>query len=250
VQAREEADFVTRALDGLPSYPTYFKYLRQINQEGPRLLGGMPLLKSLDPEAVSQQIARSVSVLDTRSPHHFAAGHIPGSYGIPLGAPLVTWAGWVIPFGAPLILIAENSAGREEAIRQLIRIGYDDLRGYLEGGSSAWEAAGHPIARTPRMPVEELARRMEQGDVPAVIDVRFDAEWQASHIPGALHVEAGRLEAADLPVPKDHLTVVHCRHADRSTVGISLLEQRGYRNLVLLEGGMSAWISAGYPVET
>lgn len=249
VRTLEQAEFVRRALDGLPSYPAYFKYLRRINQEGPRLLGGIPLLEPLSPEAVSQGMAASVAVLDTRSPHRFAAGHIPGSFGIPLGAPLVTWAGWVIPFGAPLILISENPAEREEAIRHLIRIGYDDLRGYLQGGLPAWEAAGRPVASVPRMPVDELARRLEGVDAPAVIDVRFDSEWRAGHIPGALHIEAGRLPAVDLPLPADQLTVVHCGHADRSTVGISLLEQRGYRNLVLLEGGMSAWNSAGYPTD-
>ena len=250
VQAFEEAEFVHRALSGLPSYPAYFKHLRRVNQSGPKLLGGIPVLKPLHPEDLFREISQSVSILDTRSPRDFASGHIPGSFGIPLGAPLVTWAGWVIPFGTPLILIGENPAEREEAIRQLIRIGYDDLRGYLAGGPPAWEAAGQPVVRVPRMPVEELVRRLERVDAPAVIDVRFESEWRAGHIPGAIHIEAGRLPAADLPVPKDHLTIVHCGHADRSIVGISLLEQRGYKNLALLEGGLSSWNSAGYPVET
>jgi hydroxyacylglutathione hydrolase len=248
VQAREETEFVSRALEGLPSYPTYFKYLRRINQEGPKLLGGTPVLKPLSPEALSQGIAGSVAVLDVRSPHQFAAGHIPGSFGIPLGAPLVTWAGWVIPFGTPLILVSDHPAEREEAIRQLIRIGYDDLRGYLEGGFPAWEATGLPVTQIPRMPIQELARRLERADAPTVIDVRFDSEWRAGHIPGALHIEAGRLPGVDLPMPADQLTVVHCGHADRTTVGISVLERRGFRNLALLEGGMSAWNSAGYPI--
>jgi hydroxyacylglutathione hydrolase len=248
VQEFEETNFVHRALSGLPSYPTYFKHLRRINQSGPKLLGGVPVLKPLQPEALSRQMAQSVAVLDTRSPRDFAAGHIPGSFGIPLGAPLVTWAGWVIPFRTPLALIAGTPAEREEAVRQLIRIGYDDLRGYLEGGIPAWEAAGQRIARVPVMPVEELFRRLEEVDAPAVIDVRFDAEWQAGHIPGAIHIEAGRLQVGELQLPRDRLTIVHCGHADRSTVGISLLERRGYRNLALLEGGMSAWESAGYPV--
>ncbi len=248
VQAREEADFIARALSDLPSYPAYFKHLRRINQSGPKLLGGVPVLKPLNPEDISNQIAQNVAVLDTRSPQEFAAGHIPASFAIPLTAPLVTWAGWVIPFGTPLILIADQQAEREEAIRQLVRIGYDDLRGYLEGGIPAWEAAGLPVARVPRMPVEELARRLERVDPPTVIDVRFESEWRAGHIPGALHIEAGRLPAVDLPLPDDRLTIVHCGHADRSTVGISVLERRGYRNLTLLEGGLSAWNAEGYPL--
>jgi hydroxyacylglutathione hydrolase len=82
-----------------------------------------------------------------------------------------------------------------------------------------------------------------------VIDVRFEAEWRAGHIPGAVHIEVGRLPGVDFPLPKDQLAVVHCGHADRSTVGISVLERRGFRNLALLEGGFGAWSSSGYPVE-
>jgi hydroxyacylglutathione hydrolase len=235
-------------LKDLPSYPAYFRYLRNINRRGPKLLGGLPVLKPLAPEDVDRHSRQSVAILDTRAPKDFAAGHIPGSYGIPLRAPLVTWAGWVIPFGTPLILVADDPSGREEAVRQLIRIGFDDLRGYLEGGLGAWEAAGLPIARIPVLSVEELARRSGTPDAPAVIDVRFAAEWRAGHIPGAIHVEAGQLNEAELPVPEDRLTVIHCQHADRSTVGISLLEQRGLPRLALLKGGFSAWEAAGYEV--
>lgn len=246
----EEEKFVRYALSDLPSYPYYFKHLRWINRAGPRVLGGVPQLNPLQPEQVAQEMARRVYILDTRSPRAFAAGHIHGSFGIPLGAPLVTWAGWVVPFGSPLILVAETPAEREEATRQLIRIGYDDLRGYLDGGLSAWEADGRFAAKVPVMPVEELHRRLERNDPPAVVDVRFESEWQAGHIPGATHIEAGRLPVEDLNLRKNRLTVVHCAQADRSTVAISVLERRGFQNLVLLDGGMNAWSSAGYPVET
>lgn len=248
VRARSEEAFVAQALSGLPSYPTYYKYMRPVNQQGPRVLGGIPVLEPLSPETVQQQMARGIAVVDTRTPHEFAAGHIPGAYGIPLGAPLITWAGWVVPFGTPIILIADTSAAQEEAVRQLIRIGYDDLRGYLEGGMVAWEAAGLPLSQVPIVPAEELRRQLERGDGPTVLDVRMDAEWQAGHLPGAIHIEAGRLPNGDLPLPKDGSMVVHCGHADRSTVGISVLERRGYRNLMLLAGGFSAWEVAGYEV--
>jgi hydroxyacylglutathione hydrolase len=253
VQARDEGDFITRALSDLPSYPAYFKYLRQINRDGPPILGGLPVLVPLDPQTVSgliglPQIGGSAAVLDTRTPREFGDGHIPGSFGIPLGAPLITWAGWVIPFGTPLILIADRLAEREQAVRQLIRIGYADLLGYLEAGIPGWEAAGFPLARVPRIQPRDLARRLEGADPPTVIDVRFDSEWRNGHIPGALHVEAGLLPGANLSLPEDRLTVVHCGHADRSTVGLSLLERRGFRDLALLEAGFSGWEAGGYPV--
>ncbi len=247
-QPLDEESFVLRSLSGLPSYPTYFKYLRAINQHGAALLGGVPVLKSLNPGEVRHLHSQGVAILDTRPPKTFIAGHIPGSYGIPLGAPLITWAGWIIPFGSPLILVSSDAEEREAAVRQLIRIGYDDLRGTLMGGFEAWEAETRMVSRLPVMPVQELAKRLEQGKAPIILDVRSDAEWRAGHLPKAIHVELGRLPDDDLSLPQDDLMVIHCGHSDRSIVGISVLEQRGYRNLALLEGGYSNWLAAGLGV--
>ena len=51
------------------------------------------------------------------------------------------------------------------------------------------------------------------------------------------------------PLPKGEPLIVHCGHADRSTVAISLLQQHGFEQLTLLYGGFSAWQAAGYPIE-
>ncbi len=186
-------------------------------------------------------------VVDARAPREFAEGHIPNSYGIPVGAPLSTWAGWVLPFRAPIILIADDRVAREDAVRQLIRIGFDDLHGYLEGGIAAWQAEGFPVSRVPALSVEEFYAAREHGDSARVLDVRQNAEWRAGHLPRAIHVEGGRLPFGDLPIARDEPLVVHCGHGDRSTVAISILERRRYRDLRLMYGGFSAWASAGYP---
>ncbi len=85
----------------------------------------------------------------------------------------------------------------------------------------AWEGARLPVTQVPMIPVEELRRQLERGDGPIVLDVRRDAEWRAGHIPRAIHVEAGRLPAEELPLPKactergrsDGPGVVHCATA-------------------------------------
>src|SRR5512141_2832238 len=41
-QPQTEAEFIKRALTGLPAYPTYYKYMRSLNQRGGKLLGGVP----------------------------------------------------------------------------------------------------------------------------------------------------------------------------------------------------------------
>jgi hydroxyacylglutathione hydrolase len=249
-QARDEEEFVRLALSDLPSYPTYYRYMRDLNRRGPRPLGGLPEPAPLPPHEIRQALDAGMWLVDIRSPLEFAAGHIPGSTGIPLQAPLNAWAGWVIPFGAPLLLTGGDVEGREAAVRQLVRIGYDDLRGFLAGGVDAWEAAGLPLSSVPVLSAQELYRRLEEGQELTVLDVRQESEWQEGHIGGAAHLEAGRLPATSLPFDAHHPIVVQCAVGDRSTVAISLLEQRGYDNLFLLEGGLNRWRDKGLPVVT
>jgi hydroxyacylglutathione hydrolase len=160
-----------------------------------------------------------------------------------------TWAGWVIPFGSPVVLVGGDPAGREEAARRLIRVGYDALRGYLDGGVGAWRSAGLPTAHTPMIDIHRLNALMRSGNPPLVIDVRFDPEWRAGHLPEALHLEPGRIaaEAAER-VPRDRPVVIHCGTGNRATVGLSLLERLGYRDLAVLDTGFGHWREAGYRV--
>ncbi|MBI5563274.1 MAG: MBL fold metallo-hydrolase [Chloroflexi bacterium] len=248
LQAASEEEFVAQAVRNLPDYPTYFRYMRAINQRGPKVLMGLPKLAALSPDQVQQHLAHGVAVIDARAAYEFLAGHISESYGIPLGAPLITWAGWVVPFGTPIILVADDPIEREEAVRQLIRIGYDDLRGYLDGGLAAWVAAELPTQRVPIMPAEELRSQLDRGTAPIILDVRHDDEWRAGHLPRAIHLDAGRLPLSPPAVSRDERIIVHCGHADRSTVGLSVLERWGYRDLMLLDGGYSGWQTAGYPI--
>ena len=98
------------------------------------MLGGVPILEPLATESVRDWLAQGGPILDVRPTHAFAECHIPGAYGISLDAPIITWAGWLIPFGTPLVLVSQGPADLENAVRQLTRIGYDDLRGYLRCG--------------------------------------------------------------------------------------------------------------------
>jgi len=249
LQISEEDEFVNRALTGLSTYPTYYRHMRAVNKKGGRILGGVPVLEPLSPKDVQDQIKTGAVVLDIRETHRFLDGHIEDSYGIPLVTPLITWAGWVIPFGTPVILIAETSAERQEATRQLIRIGYDDLRGFLEGGVKAWRESGLPLVSTKSVNAEQLKEWMTQKDAPIILDVRFNKEWHSGHIRGARHVEAGALgEVAHSFLQEDRPVVVHCQRGNRSTVAISILEQKKFKNLYALESGVQSWIQAGYEV--
>lgn len=249
IQAASEDEFVQRALSGLPSYPVYYPHVRALNKRGPRVLGhgGVPVLDPLSAQAVLGHIERGGLILDVRPPPMFADAHLPGAYGIALDTPLVTWAGWLIPFGASLILVAESAEARVQAVRQLIRIGYDNLAGYLEGGLEAWAGAGLHTERVPLITARELRERLND-DTLVLLDVRQDSEWRMGHIPGAAHIENGRLPSADLPFAKDQPIALQCARGYRSMAGLSVLLRRGYRNLIQVKGGFNAWQAAGYEV--
>ncbi|MEO5888523.1 MAG: rhodanese-like domain-containing protein, partial [Anaerolineales bacterium] len=134
---------------------------------------------------------------------------------------------------------------RSEATRQLIRIGYDDLAGYLEGGIEAW-AREYPVETIPSIKVTELRERLNEV---TVLDVRQTSEWEAGHIPNAIHFEGGRIAWDQLPFAHDKPLAVQCASGSRSMVAISVLRRRGFHNLIQVEGGINQWKKNGFELE-
>jgi hydroxyacylglutathione hydrolase len=162
---------------------------------------------------------------------------------------LSTWAAWVVSYETPLLLVAESEADVEPAIRALVRVGFDDVRGWLAGGMGAWRRRGLPIATLPQMSIPELAAALENGRSVDVLDVRGDGEWRAGHIDGALHVHGGLVGERLDALPQDGLPLaVICGSGYRSTVVASLLKRAGLDHVRNVPGGMGAWRSAGLPV--
>lgn len=244
--ARTEEEFVQRALKGLPSYPTYYKYMRAINQKGAKILGGVPALQPFSAGEVKAMMDADagVVVLDVRHGKLFGAGHIPNSYGIRVDAPLTTWAGWLIPFGSRIVLVGESTDQIVAATRQLIRIGYDDLVGTLEGGIEAW-AQEYPVETMNSITVNELRERLDEV---MLIDVRQRSEWDEGHISGAIHFEGGRVAWEPLQFPHDRPLAIQCSSGNRSMSVSSVLRQRGYNNVIQVEGGITQWKKNGFEI--
>ncbi len=243
-QPQSEEEFIQRSLMNLPAYPTYYKYMREINQRGARILGGVPILKPYSAGEVKALMDNGVVVVDIRHQKAFGAGHIPNSYGIRVDAPLIVWAGWVIPFGSKIVLLGESADQREDAARQLIRIGYDDVLGTVEGGIEAW-AREYPVETVHSIKVKQLR---EQLDEVTLMDVRSLSEWKEGHIAGANHFEGGRIPWEPLPFPQDKPLAIQCGSGNRSMIAISVLKQRGIHNVVQVEGGITQWKMNGFEV--
>ena len=248
---REESDFVQFALADLGSFPRYYKYMMDINRRGPDVLGGIPRLASLTALSVRHQMEQNTMLIDARPQGQFNEEHVPGSFSVSFGDSFATWVGWVVAWDQPLVLLSSDVAQHDAMVRQLFRIGYDRLNGYLDGGTLAWKNAGLPVEATSRIDLEALQRLTSQPQAPLILDVRQRNEYQTGHIDGSLNIELGELQDHLDGLPRELPIVTVCASGMRSSVAGSILQRDGRSNLqVVDEGGAPAWIALGYPAST
>ncbi|NJN79575.1 MAG: rhodanese-like domain-containing protein [Anaerolineales bacterium] len=74
-----------------------------------------------------------------------------------------------------------------------------------------------------------------------VLDVRRTSEWDGGHLPNATHIEGGRLSWEEFNLPSDKPLAIQCASGNRSMIAISVLKQKGYKNLMQAEGGINQW---------
>ncbi len=100
---------------------------------------------------------------------------------------------------------------------------------------------------TPGVPrdfdVAQLARAIERGNAPLIVDTRSRFEYAAEHIPGARHLPFWRARARhrELNADPDTHMVLYCGHGPRALWAKRSLESLGYRNVGLLLGHFEAW---------
>ncbi|HVS95696.1 MAG TPA: MBL fold metallo-hydrolase [Puia sp.] len=238
-QTREE--FIKAVTDGLLAPPQYFSINARINKEGYESLDEVLLsgLQPLDLAAFRNWIAREDAILlDTRQSESFVAGFIPGSISIGLDGRFAEWAGSLLPFDKPIVLVTAEGEERESVIR-LARVGFEKVKGYLEGGFPVWRQAGEPIDMIIDVEPDELAMDIPFDENLVVIDVRREAEFADGHIRDAINIPLQELaDPASMANLEDRFNLyVHCAGGYRSIIAASLLKRQGIHNLRNVSGG-------------
>src|ERR1700676_808366 len=109
------------------------------------------------------------------------------------------------------------------------------------------------MADAPRITVQELKRRMGAGEDFTVIDVRNPHAWAEAKtvIPEAIRVPSDELEKNLPRIPKNKPVVAYCTGpSEGSSASLAQkLQERGYKDVWTLKGGLQGWESAGYQVE-
>ncbi len=239
--------FARALLSGQPTIPRYFARMRPMNQAGPPLLGGVvPGIPPMSGTEVRSAAAADALVVDARRSTG-ALERVAGALSIPAGSSFGTWLGWVIDADRPVILLIDDPADLDDLARQALRIGFDRILGYLDGGLAAWQSAGGEVEVDRPLGIDALAARLEAdpADRPLVIDVRQASEFESGHVPGSIHIGAGELgdRLDQLPAGRPIATI--CASGYRSAVATSMLRAAGFTDVTSVAAGVPEWAASG-----
>lgn len=233
---QSEDEFVAAILEGQPEPPAYFATMKRVNKIGPPVLGAVTRPPRMSMAEVVQHAANpGVVVLDTRGDRAaWLASHLRGSLHTP-PAKFSDFAGsWLRP-DEGVILLLEDLKEADGWVRQLIRMGFDLIKGVAP--AAELEGAGAALTSTPVATFSDLPTLLAGADPPHVLDVRRASEFKPGHVRGAQNIAHTRLRARLDEVPADRPLAVHCQSGVRAVGACSLLERSG-RNVICLN---DAW---------
>jgi rhodanese-related sulfurtransferase/glyoxylase-like metal-dependent hydrolase (beta-lactamase superfamily II) len=249
LQPMSKGEFIQLVTADQPDAPQYFTYDAILNTRERAILDSN-LQKVLQPVTLDEVIRlgdAGAQVLDVREPAEYAKGHLAGSINIGLGGQYATWAGTILDRAKPIVIIAEPGREQEAALR-LGRIGFDHVRGYLDGGMAALASRPDLVWPTERVTANMIADELAAPDAPLVLDIRNPREWDASHIADSVNIPLNHLQERIAEVPRTRRIAVHCAGGYRSSIAASILHQYGITNLIEMAGGLAAWNAARLPV--
>ena len=99
-----------------------------------------------------------------------------------------------------------------------------------------------------RVDADQLNDWVKDGDV-FLVDVREPERYEVSRIAGAFLVPESRLDVNSFPRVANLKTVLVCQNGFLSPVVRDELINAGFENVYALDGGVGAWVAAGYDVD-
>ena len=233
----DEKGFVDYLLAGQPEPPKYFAIMKHLNKVNRPLMVEIPQHQELSAAQFLQAYNDGIRIIDTRNKAEFAKGFIPGSINIQHNNSLSTWAGWVLNYQEQFIIVA-NATEMEEITRKLMRIGLDNIYGFVSDVATL----SIELQTADVIDLETFKTYLGKDDV-QIVDVRGLSEYNDGHIEGAAHVFVGSLQDNLDKISRDKQVVIHCQSGDRSAIAYSLLRRNGFDTIKNYSGGMKEWVA-------
>lgn len=205
----------------------------------------------LDYVSFKQAIAANPDalILDTRE--NTSKGVVKGAINIGLNSNFSIYTGTVVPHQKTILLIGDCQGTTEQSVIRLLRIGYDNIIGYLQGGIKTWTENGGEFAEMHQISAEEFKKIYEVlDDNSVIVDLRNKAEWGNGAINSAKLIPLRDLEEIILKKDLDHLKnkriFLHCRTGPRAFIGQSILAKYGFNDVLTVLGGYNKMCELGF----
>lgn len=239
LQIKTRQEFIEHKLQEHHYQPPYFREMERLN-----LKGGSAAKRILTPAALSppafNALPEETVTLDVRGISSFLGAHVPGSLALP--APMIpTFAGWFLKPDDKLALVASDAKEAEQAARNLARIGFDNVLGYLAPDMPQWAAMAQPFDSVSVINVEEFeARRKTPPKDWQLLDVRGQGEVDNNPVDQATHRYIGHLSSSASKLDINNHYTIMCGSGARATIAASVLMRQGCKKVDVFLGSMGA----------
>lgn len=225
--AGDEEFFVDFILEDQPEPPLYFTRMKRDNRQGPPILGELPHPPKLQAETVVNYLENNNMVLlDTRNRTSFMKAHAKNSLFVPFDKHFNTVAGSYVREDETICLVIDV-ANIEKAVRDLVRIGLDNIEGYVSPEEYEAYIQNNDHESIEIVTFDRLPGLLEQNNA-GVLDVRGVAEYRGGHVDGAVNISHTRLPAHIDELSKNKEWFIYCRSGRRSAVASALLHRDGF----------------------
>lgn len=243
LQAQNKEAFITAVTSDLTEAPSYFQTTALLNKEGYENLETIKAksLIALGIPELKEKIKEDICILDSRPAALFMDGFIPSSIFIGLEGKFAEWAGSLLSFSKPIVLITEKGK-EEETVVRLARVGFSNIAGYLNNGIEAWADAGEKIDMIIDIEADEFAMDLPHDPNLQAVDVRKPIEFAEGHVKDAINIPLNDFtDIAMMAGFEDHQNLyIYCGGGYRSVIAASLLKKQGIHNIRNIAGGFAS----------
>ena len=214
--------------------------MKRINRDGPPPRESSEV-KTISSRQIHERIRAGDSVVDTRLAEDFARAHIASTINIPYNKSFLNWAGSLLPYDREIFFIISDGSDAQPIADDLALIGLERIGGVIPFPSI--DASGSEMRSISQIRAAEL-KADSVGNGQVILDVRHQDEWDEGHIPGAIHIPLGVLQAELDQLPRDSKVAVHCQGGGRSAIAASILNKNGFE-VSNVAGGFKDWEASG-----
>lgn len=198
----------------------------------------------------------SVVVVFPLSPIEFDDLHIKNSVNIPMDQ---LAAGLPKDKNRPLVFycLGIKCVASWRAAEKAVALGYQNVYAYRDG-LPAWVEAGYPTVTTAKLPdvevkhisTADLAAMLDQDDI-ILVDINLSEDANKFYIdhPKRIHIPLDELNTRLAQIDRDKKVVIMCLKGHRSPTAVRYLVGQGYKDVVMVDGGIQKWVLEGRPVK-